>query len=473
MTKSRLFLENFVVYGLGGVISRIIPLLMIPVIARLMPDSTYFGIYDLSNTIISFGTSIAIMGMYDAMFRVFFDKEEMIFKKKVCSTTLVIVTISSIVVSALVILMRNLFAREVFRNQSLSYVVLLSAAAILTTSTNSIVSAPTRMQNKRKVFLVTNTIIPAISYGISIPLILRGHYIIALPLASLLSGFIRELSFVAMNQSWFRLHLVDTALIKPVFKIALPLLPNFLIYWIFNSSDKLMITWMKDVGAEGIYSIGAKLGYASQLIYSAFAGGWQYFAFSTMKDDGQVRTTSRIFEYLGVISFSATIIICVIARPLYRLLFVGDYVEGYIVSPYLFLAPLLLMLYQVEGSQLIVIKKTWPMPFILGGGAVCNVLLNLVLIPKVGIEGAAIATLLGYVVSIIVCTIVLLHMKQIEVSNRFLAAVAIIIAFFVLWRFMQDVTMLHQIVLMAAALILYALLYKNEASHILMRLKKK
>ena len=60
MNKFRLFIGNFLVYGLGGVVSKIIPLLMLPVITRLMPDSTYFGISDLSNTVVSFASALAV-----------------------------------------------------------------------------------------------------------------------------------------------------------------------------------------------------------------------------------------------------------------------------------------------------------------------------------------------------------------------------------------------------------------------------
>ena len=45
--------------------------------------------------------------------------------------------------------------------------------------------------------------------------------------------------------------------------IAIPLFPNFLIYWIFNSSDKVMITNLIGIGAAGIYSVGSKLGQVS------------------------------------------------------------------------------------------------------------------------------------------------------------------------------------------------------------------
>ena len=72
MKKFKLFIENFLVYGLGGIINKIIPLIMLPIITRLMPDSFYFGLNDLSTTVVSFGSALAIMGMYDALFRVFF-----------------------------------------------------------------------------------------------------------------------------------------------------------------------------------------------------------------------------------------------------------------------------------------------------------------------------------------------------------------------------------------------------------------
>ena len=134
-------------------------------------------------------------------------------------------------------------------------------------------------------------------------MLLAGHYVIALPLAAVISGVTMEVAFGIMNREWFDPRRFDFKLLKELLAIAIPLLPNFLIYWVFNSCDKVMITNMIGIGAAGIYSVGSKLGHASQLIYTAFAGGWQYFAFSTMKDDDQIESTSNIFEYLGILSF--------------------------------------------------------------------------------------------------------------------------------------------------------------------------
>ena len=255
MKKFKLFIENLLVYGLGGIISKIIPLIMVPIITRLMPNTEYYGLSDLSNTLISIGSALAVMGMYDAMYRMFFEKDENEFKKKVCSTAFLFTLMTSVVVFLLMCLLAKPIATLFFKDRSLGYLVYLSAIATLVGATNSIISAPTRMQNKRTVFLIANTVSPLLSYGISIPLLLGGHYIIALPLAGIISGVTMEATFYLLNRSWFSLRDFDIKLLKPMLLIAIPLLPNFLIYWVFNSSDKLMITNLLGVGEAGIYSV--------------------------------------------------------------------------------------------------------------------------------------------------------------------------------------------------------------------------
>lgn len=471
MSKVKLFIENFLVYGLGGVIGKIVPLVMIPVITRLMPNTEYFGLSDLSGTIVSFCSALAIMGMYDAMFRMFFEKGNDEYKRFVCSTTLIFTLGNSLFIFILMVLFRNVIANFFFGNPKYAYLVYITAIATLVGSTNGVISAPTRMQNKRKIFLVTNTISPVLSYTISIPLLLKGYYVIALPLACVISGITMEVTFLILNKNWFAFRKFDTDLLKQLLKIAIPLFPNFLIYWIFNSSDRVMITNLLDVGQAGIYSVGSKLGHASQLIYTAFAGGWQYFAFSIMKEDGQVGTNSLVFEYLGVISFICTMAVCVVAKPLYEILFPAEYLVGYIISPYLFLAPLLQMLFQVAANQFLVVKKTWPNMLILSSGAVLNIILNLILIPRIGIEGAAIATLLGYVVSVAVCTIVLIAMKLLIVKIRFIVSVLIMVLFFLLWRLFFTDDVFGGLFVALTAIVLIASLYFTDVRKIVERRK--
>ena len=471
-SKLKLFTENFLVYGVGGIISKIIPLIMVPIVTRIMPDSTYFGISDMSNTVLSFTSAIAVMGMYDAMYRMFFEKDDENYRKDVCSTAFEFTLITSIIVFILMLIFRTQIAKFFFSDKKYAYVVYITAIATLVGATNSIVSAPTRMQNKRKVFLITNTVSPLLSYSISIPLLLRGYYVIALPLAGAIAAVVMECTFWTLNHSWFKFQKIDKKLLKQLLAIAIPLFPNFLIYWVFNSSDRVMITNLMSIGDSGVYAVGSKLGMASQLIYTAFAGGWQYFAFSTMKEDDQVGTNSRIFEYLGIISFITATFICAWSYGIYKVFFTGRYVEGFIVAPYLYLAPLLQMLFQVISNQFLVVKKTWPNLFILSSGAIINIILNFIMIPRIGIEGAAIASLLGYVVSDIFCVLVLLKMKLIVISRRFILASVLMTVYFFIWRWICAERVIIGTCLAIVFSLLFICIYRKAAKALISKIRK-
>ena len=473
MNKLKLFIENFLIYGLGGIISKIIPLIMVPIVTRLMPNTDYYGISDLSNTLVSFASALAIMGMYDAMYRMFFEKDDEKYKKTVCSTALTFTLITSLIVFIVMLILKEPIAHYFFSDRKYAYVVYLSAMATLVGGTNCIIAAPTRMQNKRKIYLITNTLSPLICYAVAIPLLMAGYYTIALPLAAVVSGVTLELSFAILNKTWFKLGLFDRKLLKQMLVIAIPLVPNFLIYWLFNSCDKVMITNMVGIGAAGIYSVGSKLGHCSQLIYTAFAGGWQFFAFSTMKEDNQVKSNSMIFEYLGIISFVVTSFICAWSYLIFKILFTDQYLSGYIVAPYLFLAPLLQMLFQVAANQFLVVKKTWPNLLILSSGALANIFINWFFIPVLGIEGASLATLLGYVISDVICVFVLCKMKLMVVEKKFLIASMLMIAYFLTWRlFMADKTIISTglAILFTVAM---GVIYRNDLKKLIGMVKNK
>lgn len=470
--RGKLFIENFLVYGLGGTISRFIPMIMLPVITRLYPDSEYVGLNDLSTTFISFAAALALCGMYDAMFRLFFDDKKLDFQKQICSTALIFVTCTTLILGIIFLVFRKEVAAWYFGSEDCEILVIITILGFMVNSTNQIVSAPTRIQNKRKVFLVTNTLSPVISYSIAIPLILKGYYLVAIPLATIVSGVTLEISFGILNKTYFSIKSFRWEKVKDLLKIGLPLMPNFVVYWIYNSADKVMISQILGNSYTGVYSVASKIGHISNLIYTAFAGGWLYFSYSTMNDDDQVQLKSDIFEYLGVISFFCTIALAAVSRLGFKLLFTEEYIEGYLVAPYLFLAPLLLMLYQVIANQFTIIKKTYMNLLALSSGAILNVIFNFVMVPVIGIEGASIATVLGYVLSLVMCVCLLKKMKLININTKVKYNVMIFVSYFVIWRVFLHKSSVLSILVALFIECFYLLLYKDKLLEIVSKKRK-
>ena len=357
MKKFKTFVDNILVYGLGSVIGRIIPFIMLPIITRMMPDSSYYGLNDLSVTLTSVGQAIAVFGMYDAMFRLFFDKDDIEYQKEICSTALSITLVTSVVVFSLIFIFDQEIANIVFKDSRYVYLVQLSAFSVLVGSTNNIVAAPTKIQNESKIYILVNTLSPVIAYAIAIPLLLKKYYSSALQLSNFLALIMIEIYFFYRNRKWFSFHDINWSYIKPLLKLGVPLMPSFLIYWIYNSADRLMVQYFLGTQSVGLYAIGSKMGQISNLICVAFTGGWLYFSYSTMKEEKQVENNSLIFEYMGLISFAASIVMCTLSYLIYKIFFTEEYFLGYKVAPYLFLAPLLQVLFQIAGNQFIIMKK--------------------------------------------------------------------------------------------------------------------
>ena len=137
------------------------------------------------------------------------------------------------------------------------------------------------------------------------------------------------------------------------------------------------------------------------------------------------------------------------------------------------MAPLLQMLEQVIGNQFLVIKKTWPTFIILGSGATLNVILNYLLIPIMGIEGAALATLSGYVLSVVLCATILLNMKLLIINRKMMIATVLTIIYVIFWRFFYSENTFFGMTFAIITVFLVMCLYKKELLIITNKIKER
>lgn len=471
MSRAKLFLENLFVYGCINILSKIIPFLLLPIITRMLSKPSDYGVYDMYNTIVGFGSPLAMLGIYDAMFREYFEKEDQQYKYNVTTTASRIVLVSSLIIGAILIVFSKFFSKLIYGTNIYGYIVIFSGIELLITNNSTIISAPTRINNNRKIYVSSGILNSLIYYVLAIVFIYIGFSYYGMIFANIISSTLLLIFFWKLNKEFFKLGKFDKKIAKELFKIGVPLVPTFLIYWIYNSMDKVMITNMLGTGELGVYSIGARVASLSSLIYYAFAGGWQYFSFSTMKDDDQVLLNSKVFEYLGLISYLSLFMVYPFIKPLFAIMFPNSYIGGAEVVPYLYLSPLLLMLFQIAGNQFLIIKKSYMSTMTLSIGAIINVILNYLLIKPYGIEGAAIATLVGYMISVCIVCISTSHLKLMKISKRFLAVSCVLIIYLFISRILFLNNILYLAISSVVNIVLCLLLYKSEIKVLYYKLK--
>lgn len=459
-SRTKLFVENFLVYGIGGAINKIIPFIMIIIITRLVPDSSYIGLAENTASIVQFAYQVAILGVLDAMFRYFFEDESPDFQKKVTSSALFIVVWGGLIVTIIMIVIKRALSSIVYADSKYDYLIVIAAINSFMFAVGSILATPTRMRNQRKRYIALNAIVPLISYGLSIPLILFGWYTIAMPLAAMISSAVKALLFYFYNRKDFDFHCVDRMIGKKLLKLGLPIMPSFVFYWVINSSQRIIITNYISLHDAGLYAAGAKLAQVSQLIYIAFTAGWQYFAFSTMKNEDHKKLISKTSEYLGGLSFFSCCVVVLFSKFIVKLVFSQEYARCAVVLPALFLAPLIQMLYQSISSQFVVIKKTGFGIICLSAGAVTAIALEYALLPTLGIAGPALAALIGFVVAYIIMVLLLLRYKLIFIYKRTVICGAICLIAVLLYTY-QVPTILYMSFSCIGAVIILLLFIKD------------
>ena len=123
MSRAKLLIENFLAYGAINVLNKVIPLLLLPVITRLLSDPSDFGVFDMYNLIISFGSPLAMLGIYDAMFREYFEKDEQQYRYNVTTTANKIILMTSIVIALILIIFSKTFSNLFFGENKYGIIV--------------------------------------------------------------------------------------------------------------------------------------------------------------------------------------------------------------------------------------------------------------------------------------------------------------------------------------------------------------
>ena len=471
MSRLKLLIENFFIYGFANIAAKIVPLIMLPIVTRLVPDTSIYGINDVLHVVASFASTFALLGMYDAMFRLYFDKEDPLYKSAVCSSAFAVVLRSGIVAAIALMVLSKPLSIAFFGSDDYYLWLILIGIQVFISAVGSVVKAPTRIQNKRKIFVTINVLNPIISYSVSIPLIIFINPLFGLVFGAFATSIADLLIFWILNKKWFR-GKIDPKLAIDLLKFGLPLVPNLLVFWVFNSFDRIMISSILGPSYNGIYAVGARVAQVSQFIYIAFAGGWQYFAFSTMRDKDYTEMMSKIWRILAAISFIGWAVVYPFNQLVFNFLFEGDYVNGSQVFPYLFLSPLLLMLYQIIGTQFQVIKKTYFSPICLSIGAVVNVFLNIFLIPRFGIEGAALSTLLGYATSVVLAASIA-SKKGLLIFQSKTTINILLFAFVMIIKRLTEPGLLLSLALSLAYILITLLTYMRDISEMLNRFLKR
>ncbi|MBU1863433.1 MAG: flippase [Candidatus Omnitrophica bacterium] len=191
---------------------------------------------------------------------------------------------------------------------------------------------------------------------------------------------------------------IDLSLWKKIFHQSWPLSLTVIFIFIYSRIDQIMLIHMKGVNAVGTYSVAVKLVdifyiIPVALIISVFPLLSKYFAENKIEIFSQLYNLS--FKYLLIIIFPLATIITFLSKDLIVLLYGNSFTLSSPALRILIWSEVFIFMGVVNNSILIAANKQIFDPLFTGLSALVNVLLNLLLIPKFDVNGAAIATVIA------------------------------------------------------------------------------
>jgi O-antigen/teichoic acid export membrane protein len=188
----------------------------------------------------------------------------------------------------------------------------------------------------------------------------------------------------------------DRSLLRAMNHFGTPLVPAALALWAINLIDRFFINGYKGQAENGIYSLAVRVSSVIIFVMTAFQLAWPAFAYS-IKDDGIAkRTYSYVLTYLLFATCWLSLALGVLAPWLVRILAPNEFHRSAEAVPVLCFATAAYSGYSVLAIGIGRMRQTQFNWVVSGAAALVNVAFNIVLIPRYGMMGAAIATLAAY-----------------------------------------------------------------------------
>lgn len=386
--RNKYLLKNTVIFSIGNFGTKIISFFLVPLYTNILTTREY-GTVDLIYTIGMVLVPLLTLNIGESIMRFALDKDADC--DKIMSTGITILIFGAII-GLLILPIANLF--ESVSNYSI-YIYLYT----LTLAFSQIFLCYLRGKEFLLKYSIGN-IIQSLTIAIFNIIFLIGMkkgiegYLMAYILANVCTGlygfWAGKVNLVIKKYS------IDIELSKNMIKYSVVLIPNSFMWWIMNSSDRMMVSAMISVTANGVYAVAYKIPTLLSTITTIFNQAWSYSAIREDESEDKEEYNNRVYDNLVTIVIVVATGLLMIMKPFLSVYVGKEYYAAWHYVPYLIVGFVFMTLGSFVATSYTVHKDS--MGFLISGtvGAIINLILNFILIPMMGVSGAAFATCISY-----------------------------------------------------------------------------
>lgn len=396
------------VYSLAPLLQRIVAFALVRLYTSRLTTPQY-GVIDICDVLFSALIQVCGTNLLSAVVRFYFDQKDERDRRAVVSSAILFLTAVSGGLAALGILFRAELAERLFvtTDPELASENLAACLAVVLATIPLALSSEAGfryLQVEQRSTLVTTLRVSKSTLEMALKvyfLVGCGYGVIGFLLATLAGELITNLGLTAwvlrrvgVRFSW--------RVLSPMLVYAGPLILVGLCQMALNMIDrplfKQLLPQETAMSLLGLYGRGYQVGWLVQLVVvGSFMQIWQPWIFGVRDEARRVELVRRVSTWALFGVALASIAVTLFGRELVWLLS-GDpqYWPAHEVVPWVSVGYVFFALNGLSQVPLFIAKRTWPMFWLNLAAVVAKVLLSVALIPRWSYQGAAVATLITF-----------------------------------------------------------------------------
>jgi O-antigen/teichoic acid export membrane protein len=228
--------------------------------------------------------------------------------------------------------------------------------------------------------------------------------VLALFISNAFTGFLSITILLRKSRSRFSFQYIGEAII-----ISAPIVLHMLSHWGLNLMDRFILQSFVSLSEVGIYQLGYQIGTIYQVLIIAINNAWVPFFFRHFEKDENHSLIQKLSTWLILIQLVMASCIILFTDELFSFFIDIKYFQARFVVPWVVLGFVFVTFYHMCVNILFTNKNTKLIPMATIIAALVNLTINLILIPKIGIFGSAIATTISY--GILAGTVFMISLK--------------------------------------------------------------
>lgn len=381
---------NTILIFIGNTGSKLIGLVMLPLYTKWLGPEQY-GISDILNTYATILLSIVTCSIAEALFVFPKGKEDNI--KASYFTTGSLFVLGMLFLTAILFYLVDIYsnAHNSFTDNIWILYLLLSTQIVQT-----IIQQFVRSIDKIKVYSITGfvtTLFTALLGFVFIPSNGLNGYIWSLSFANII-GSLYSFVFSKLYR-YIRFGETRACRLKEMLSYSFPLIPSAVTWWVISALNRPIMESYVSLHDIGVYAVACKFPNLLNSLFVIFGLSWQISVLEEYNKPDYHKFFNNAVR--GVFSLIAmgVILLSAFSREFITIFAASEFYEAWEFVPILTLGTLLGNLGSMFGSNFLATKQSKYMLYTSLWGSGAALILNFILIPLLGLWGAAVSTVIS------------------------------------------------------------------------------